>query len=223
MNKILYQLFHPWHWLTYGQNATAVAALVAVFGLIGLVFYTLYTRRMMRMQEDTLKATITPILISQGRLEIIPTQPDFSSAAQLGFTEPRYTRYNVVINLRNIGAGAALFITGWCQLVTNKFVINNFILPRSADAQDGFPEATELLTGETTTIAFRDFKPEDSHRSWLFVVQTTDQTNGKHQLQLLRTPAQNRATMVAPGTIEITAELTIAMVHAGAKKQKTWH
>ncbi len=29
MNPWLYQLLHPWHWLTYGQNATAVGIFIA--------------------------------------------------------------------------------------------------------------------------------------------------------------------------------------------------
>src|ERR1700732_3242906 len=38
MDSVIYQLHHPWHWLTYGQNATALAAVAAVVGLIGTLF-----------------------------------------------------------------------------------------------------------------------------------------------------------------------------------------
>src|ERR1019366_4887010 len=55
----LYQVTHPWHWLTYGQNAAGLQALCAFLALIGLIFYTLYTRRMMMLGELTRRAAIT--------------------------------------------------------------------------------------------------------------------------------------------------------------------
>lgn len=73
MQNIEYQLLHPWHWLTYGQNATALGAVVACLGFIGLIFYTLYTRRMMKLGENTRRAAITPVLISRGGVQFDAT------------------------------------------------------------------------------------------------------------------------------------------------------
>jgi hypothetical protein len=55
---MLYQFFHPWHWLTYGQNISAV-------GLFVLFFYTIYTRRMMLIAKQTRRGELYPILILQ--------------------------------------------------------------------------------------------------------------------------------------------------------------
>lgn len=39
MSSILYQLSHPWHWLTYGGNASGLASLVALaFGIPTLLY-----------------------------------------------------------------------------------------------------------------------------------------------------------------------------------------
>ena len=54
----MYQLFHPWHWLAYGQNAAVVA-------LVGLAAYVYYTKRMMTAAEITRQLTLTPYLIAE--------------------------------------------------------------------------------------------------------------------------------------------------------------
>jgi len=54
----LYQFLHPWHWLTYGQNASVVV-------LIVVAFYTIYTRRMMLLAQQTRRGELYPILAVQ--------------------------------------------------------------------------------------------------------------------------------------------------------------
>ena len=55
MGNFFYQVFHPWHWLTYGQNASGL-------GLVVLVFYTLYTRTMMLEAERARRGSMVPRL-----------------------------------------------------------------------------------------------------------------------------------------------------------------
>lgn len=98
MQNFRYQILHPWHWLTYGQNASGIAAVAAVIaalavvlGLIGLYFYTRYTRNMMLLGQETQRANITPILVSSGPIEFTPVEFVTSPAAQLGFVAPEPT------------------------------------------------------------------------------------------------------------------------------------
>ncbi len=55
MSSFFYQILHPWHWLTYGQNASGL-------GLVVLVFYTLYTRTMMLEAERARRGAMVPYL-----------------------------------------------------------------------------------------------------------------------------------------------------------------
>jgi hypothetical protein len=226
MEHIVYQVLHPWHWLTYGQNAAAVAALAAVVGFIVLFFYTLYTRRMMRtqsrtmeiqaqamdiqvqtmemqrrilqMQESAASATIIPKLVARGDVEFVSMELEHNEATDIGLQQPRVTLYSAVLNIRNVGAGAALFLKGWNQPVSGQFCTDNSdILANTNQVSEVWAQLTELMTGECTSITFQGFKPEDLHRAWIFVIDTIDQTNRKHQLQLLRTPRAHGNTDVS--------------------------
>lgn len=211
MNNALYQVLHPWHWLTYGQNATAVAALAAVAGLIGLFFYTRYTRQMMTMQETTVRETITPVLVMQGDSQFIPTKKHFVNPAAgiLGREEPKVTEYKAVLKIRNIGAGAALFLSGWAQPVSDKFVDNpQMVFNKTPHSKTGQAGLTELLRGESTTLTFEGLPPEVLHQRWLFVVDSIDQTNERHQFHLIRTPID-----------EETTEKSVSMVH-GVRRER---
>src|SRR5580692_9869699 len=112
MQNIWYQILHPWHWLTYGQNASGVsavaavtAALAAVLGLIGLYFYAKYTRKMMLLQQEMQRATITPILVSSGPIEFAPAEFVQNLGAELGLIAPDVTAYRPVLAIRNVGEG----------------------------------------------------------------------------------------------------------------------
>jgi hypothetical protein len=200
---MFYQVLHPWHWLTYGQNATALAAVAAVVGLIGLYFYTRYTRRMMKMQESTTTATVTPILVLQGYVNFQPTQEEYSDASALGFVPPSVTEYSAILKIRNVGAGAALFLRGWHQEVSKEFVDDpQKLFNKTPQSRDGASGLTELLHGESTTMTFERMKPDDLNRRWLFVVETIDQINERHQLKVVRTPIGDNE-----------AEVSVSMVH----------
>jgi len=41
---MVYQLLHPWHWLTYGQNASALQALAAVVATVAAIGAALYAK-----------------------------------------------------------------------------------------------------------------------------------------------------------------------------------
>lgn len=193
MQNILYQVLHPWHWLTYSQNASgvgavaaAVAALAAVLGLIGLYFYTRYTRSMMLLGQETQRATITPILVSTGSIEFVPLETKEDLAAELGLIAPTVTGYRPVLTVRNVGEGAAIYITSWAQAVTEKFTMGGSILfLQSPDTNAGDQQLQALLNGESMEITFGLMNPSLVSGRLLFVVQCRDAANGQHQLQLL--------------------------------------
>src|SRR5262249_31446146 len=167
MNPVWYQVLHPWHWLTYGQNATALGVVVAIVGTIVLYFYTRYTRRMMKtqsialqMQESALRATITPKLVAHGDVDFVATQLDHAQqGADIGLQQPTITLYNGVLTIRNVGVGAALFLKGWTQPVSDKFdASNSSILGKTAPVTEAWPERTTLMMGESTSVTFAGFK-----------------------------------------------------------------
>lgn len=210
-----YQLLHPWHWLTYGQNATAFAALVALAGLVGLYFYTRYTRRMMQVQEATARASIRPILVAQGiggaDLEFSPLRTNWlpGSDALIGRGPREIAEYKTSLSIRNVGAGAALLLTGWHQKISEKFTDEpQRILNKTAQAKDAACGLTELLHGEVTTVTFGGINANDLDARWLFVIEAIDQTNERHQFHLLRTPV--------PGH---TPELSMSMVHGEQRRR----
>jgi hypothetical protein len=193
MHSLVYQILHPWHWLTYGQNAAGL-------GLIGLFFYTLYTRRMMKLGEATRRANLTPEFSLRVLPEFVPTAYDVQIVTQFGSTEPKVIEYSVVMNIRNIGEGPAIGLQSWHQPVSTKFNIDgSSILLKTSGAFQGLQqgEGAELLKGEITKITFPGFK--SGLVPWLFVVEATDLANGKNQLKIL---------MSGP------KETTVRMVHA---------
>jgi hypothetical protein len=119
---IAYQFLHPWHWLTYGQNATVVM-------LIVVVFYTVYTRRMMLLAQQTRRGDLYPSLILQhwetktGTLEFV---------------------------IMNVGAGPLLNAFRWGACVSQKFVIGNNFLEPPPEAESRF--AGSLVPQATLTL-----------------------------------------------------------------------
>ena len=110
ITPVLYQLVHPWHWLTYGQNAS-------VTGLIVLIFYTLYTRRMMLIAQQTRRGELYPLLILQ------------HTSVKEGYLEL------VVIN---VGGGPLLNASEWGQQVSEQFKLRDTFLERPQGIDLGF-------------------------------------------------------------------------------------
>jgi len=186
MQNILYQFLHPWHWLTYGQNAAGVAAVAAILALVGLYFYTKYTRKMMLLQQETQRAVITPILVSIGPINFVSVESKEDLAAQLGIVAPAVAAYRPVVTVRNVGQGAAIYITSWAQSVTEKFTMGGSILfVQSSETNGGDQPLEALLQGESMEIKFSLMNPSQVKGRLLFVIQCQDAASGQHQLQLL--------------------------------------
>jgi hypothetical protein len=154
MKNFFYQILHPWHWLTYGQNATGLAAAAALLGLVGLYFYTRYTRRMMELGELTNRATITPILVSSGAVQLEAAATDQTPASELGFLDPTVTAIRAIVRVRNVGEGAAIYLDSWAQTVSATFEIDTSILTRTSHVISGEHTVHELLKGESTEVRF---------------------------------------------------------------------
>jgi hypothetical protein len=197
MQNVMYQFLHPWHWLTYGQNAAAVEAVTACLGLIGLFIYTFYTRRMMRLSQDMQRASITPVLILRGGIGFVPTDIEYSSASELSFTLPELKEYRADLDIKNIGEGAAIFLKSWSQPASEGFDANDMsILIKTSAANEGNQELTELLKSESTNVSFPGFKNPDLQQRWLFVIDSIDHSNGRHQLRILRSENEISVSMV---------------------------
>jgi len=207
MKNFFYQMLHPWHWLTYGQNGTGLAAIAALLGLVGLYFYTRHTRRMMELDEITNRATVTPILVSSGSIQLEPATIHQTPASELGFIDPLVTAIRAIVTIRNVGEGAAIYINSWAQVASITFEIDNSILPRTSNVISGEHTVHELLKGESTDVRFASFKPSEVSGRLLFVVECRDPANGLHQLQMLYSGLPN-------------GQATVAMVHRKEKLPK---
>lgn len=118
VGPLLYQLLHPWHWLTYGQNASVV-------GLIVVVFYTIYTRRMMLLAQQTRRGELYPILALQ---EVIVKNDSMDLA------------------IKNVGAGPLLNVFQWGQPVSERFELEGTFLERPSAIGQSF--GGSMLRGE---------------------------------------------------------------------------
>jgi hypothetical protein len=161
MNEWVYQFFHPWHWLTYGQNAAGVQTVTAVVALIGLIFYTKYTRRMKTLQQETRRGELFPAL------------------AVSDYKEDGVT---ISIGIRNVGRGAALDATFWHQFVGDEFKLDDFMLVRKSIFETRFLGA--LMEGEGATIELKI--SAYLRKKYLFVVDCHDVLGGQHQFRVLR-------------------------------------
>lgn len=194
----LYQIEHPWHWLTYGQNAAALQASCALFALVGLTLYTLYTRRMMKLGELTRRASITPVFTMKDATPHYVNQ-DSDAVCRVSMT------------IRNIGEGPAAIIWAWHQPVTPKFsVFDAGIVKQSPSAQPGYVPESDLLKGDSMEIHFDAYDLANptvkqvgfltqafpKNLPWLFVVDSIDQAGGRHQLKILRHTGDNAPTDV---------------------------
>jgi hypothetical protein len=179
MHSFLYQILHPWHWLTYGQNAAGV-------GIVGLFLYTLYTREMMKLAEASRRATITPVF-SLKAIRFYPTEYEPSTVAnQIGLVPQKAVAFRLELDIRNIGEGPAIAFQSWYQPVSERFTIaDSNVLSKSSHVRSGELKTSELLKSESATILFPGFKEEDWKHPWLFVFESTNLADGRDQLKVL--------------------------------------
>jgi hypothetical protein len=200
LDNILYQITHPWHWLAYGQNASAVAAVMAIGGLFGLYKYTQYTKTMMLIQESAARASILPLLVTDGDINLVPVTKMAEIAP--GVTQPTINGYTLVFKVRNIGQGTAIFVRAWCQSVSDHFVGDSTILRPTQDAKSS-NDFQHLQPSQTAQIFIGDLPPGLADGRRIIVVEAIDTISIPHQLQIIQTP-------LSPGNVQTE----ISMVHA---------
>jgi hypothetical protein len=123
VGPLLYQLLHPWHWLTYGQNTSAVA-------LIVIVFYTIYTRRMMLLAQQTRRGELYPLLALQNAI---------------------VKNGSMDLVIVNVGAGPLLNALQWGQPVSERFQLGETFLERPPATPQSF--GGSMLRGEGRTLS----------------------------------------------------------------------
>jgi hypothetical protein len=97
MKDIWYQIYHPWHWLTYGNNAEALGSVIALGGLLGLYLYVRYTKTIMQATLFASQASSFPVL----------------HVVSLGLVGSNLHTQQLNWRLSNVGKGPAKNITVW--------------------------------------------------------------------------------------------------------------
>ncbi len=179
MTDLLFPFLHPWHWLTYGQNATALAAIAGIIAVVGVAIYTYYTYRLLIASEETNRTKVTPILsLSVGPNAGGKLFPDERGLTQIG-------TYCVYFTIRNVSEGPALYLSCWGQEVSSGFHLQNGILRLRTDRSiDCLLSKRELMQGEAVEITYVNFPEDGLSTPWIFVVESIDSTGRRHQLQV---------------------------------------
>jgi hypothetical protein len=125
VGPLIYQLIHPWHWLTYSGNASAV-------GLIVVVFYTIYTRRMMLLAQQTRRGELYPIIALQ---EVIVKNGSMD------------------LVIVNVGAGPLINASQWGQPVSDRFELGGTFFERPPTIGQSF--GGSMLKGEGRTLSIQ--------------------------------------------------------------------
>lgn len=180
MQNLFYQITHPWHWLTYGQNATAVAAITAIAGIIGLFFYTKYTRRMMELAEETSRANVSPTLALSG--DIFTT----GSPQAIDLNNPiQPNGISVHLRIKNVSNAPVVFIMAWAIRISREFKLKDQSLyPKTPKCITCRVTKRALMGGEEFQVIHQDVPQLLRDEPWLYVIQIVDSTNRIHQLQV---------------------------------------
>ena len=169
-------------------------ALIAFGGLLGLFFYTLETRRMRKTQDDVRRASFTPILSISAWEPKVPSEFVHDAEGNIVFGPGRkplkmavQNQYGIRLQISNIGQGPATAITAWQRPVTSSFKL---------EGSDIYPLDSRCVLAEDAAMqlardASFDFNWEliSSLSPALIVVECADVALGKHQLQVLVSPA----------------------------------
>ena len=198
-----------------------IQALAACAGFALLLLYTIYTRRMMKLGEITRRVSIEPVLSIK---DVTPL-----CYREVGFIAP----FPHTVVVRNVGEGVAIQIWAWHQAVSSNFNLKApYILIRTPASVAGYCSQSELLKSEEMEIRFEEFDDRvsnighpsnplvgrdtgraiegDAHNgSWLYVIEAYDRANGRHQLQILRSPWSNTIA-----DLDLTTALHVKMVHS---------
>ncbi|MGF7179140.1 hypothetical protein [Tunturiibacter psychrotolerans] len=165
----------------------AVQAGCAVVGLIVLTLYTIYTRRMMKLAEQTKRASMTPTF-SVTKQNI--SGPTFDPATLRPFVDKRFTPPRYIFSpsftVRNVGQGPAILIRCWHQGVSSGFTLRDSIrLLPTPISEPGTVNKQDLVKDERCQASFEN---ADLTRPWLFVIEANDAAKGTNQLQILMRP-----------------------------------
>ena len=170
-----------------GQNAAAIQALFAFLAFILVWRYTAYTRRMMKLAELDRRAKISPLLAME------EMNPHFQSSQSEDLVR-------VEITVKNVGEGVAGIIWAWHQPVSESFGLSGLLLKDVGPAKTAKVDTGNLMKGESTCARFEysdTLAPFPHDKKWLFIIDTIDQANGRHQLQILSNTAGKGVTEVS--------------------------
>jgi hypothetical protein len=166
------QMTHPWHSLTYGNNAEGVAAATAVVGPSAYGAYVVYTKKMM-------EAALTSTEYTRRLMEAALATKDAEFRPHLIFDWVAGERLNG-FDIHNVGRGPALALCVkvlWDDAAQSAFrSIQEDVAGRALG--DLLPEAviSDAVAEELIT----------SRRKQLMVFECMDIVNKFYQLQVLR-------------------------------------
>ncbi len=160
---MIYQILHPWHWLTYGNNASGVASVCAVLGLIGLALYVCYTKAIMDATLSSYQASFFPVL-----------------TATLSDTSQFFIHWR----LRNLGRGPARNIRVW-RIEEGNDAPSLFKRRQYLPDERAWHCGT-LLPDHDEAEAFEiHYEYASGEDAFLVVIDAEDNAGNSHQLQIL--------------------------------------
>ena len=148
-----------------------VQTIIAGGGLVGLLFYTLFTKRMMNSQEESRRASLTPTLAGQ----YLGGENSYQGVLR-----------DEVVEVTNIGGGAAIQVLYWAGRAPENYVLTNDVSLRKDG--DLASVAGHLLSGQRTTVRFERVWIGEP---WVFTISAQDALGGIHQLKYYREAGLN--------------------------------
>ena len=129
MNPIAYQVMHPWHWLTYGQNSAAAQVMASCIGALLVLVTLYYTMKTLRMAGETLRVAGRQAEASENAANMAIKQLALTAQAEDKATAPLIqldmAEDGRSATLTNVGLGPALAIEAELKLKADVKVICN--------------------------------------------------------------------------------------------------
>ena len=172
MDSIIYQVSHPWHWLAYGNNATALTCLMSIVTATAVIWYTRDQSRIRLLQEESRRLAEEPVLIV-----------DFPTS---------HVSLHKIFALHNYGRGMALHVQSW--------LVRDHAVEKFGKFVKGEEGCEVLASGDVPPQASRSFGfdiTQGTGNSALVVTICFDRFGRWHQAHVLYNGDEVRATFFA--------------------------
>ena len=197
----LYQFFHPFHWLTYGQNAAGVQTLVAVLATLAAIAAGIFagyayfaTVRQVKIGEDQLELARKTFEEERARYEQEKAAANARilaeyqrTAAQENAVRPRFqtggfsATLDYPLEYKNVGSSPAIDVE-FLHGITKAVFYKTDLIPVGATVT----VKTDVPTMQTSGIEIRFRTEFGSHWRIMQWIQTSDNPNRERVLKVDR-------------------------------------